>query len=155
MVALRDLENLHALLQREGIDVTMFTDWFELNKRDPPVRTITYAEIPEYYVWHEKPKLWKRGKQQRCIGKTFLYKTIIARLRSERRIVLAATSLGIASLLFPSGRTTHSNFDEAMTQKYAFEALDKTLRDILGYKNPEKRSRILGGLAVLLGGDFR
>nr|GEZ98970.1 hypothetical protein CTI12_AA123990 [Tanacetum cinerariifolium] len=67
MVALRDLENLHALLQREGIDVTMFTDWFELNKRDPPVRTITYAEIPEYYVWHEKPKLWKRGKQQRCI----------------------------------------------------------------------------------------
>ncbi|GJR41658.1 ATP-dependent DNA helicase PIF1-like protein [Tanacetum coccineum] len=98
-------------------------------------------------------------------GKTFLYKTIMARLRSERMIVLAVASSGIASLLLPGGRMTHSRFviplelmenntcrikqnthlaelmqqvqliiwDEApMTQKYAFEALDKTLRDILG-----------------------
>ncbi|GJT37851.1 ATP-dependent DNA helicase PIF1-like protein [Tanacetum coccineum] len=44
-------------------------------------------------------------------------------------------------------------WDEApMTQKYAFEALDKTLRDILGYKNPEKRNAIFGGVTVLLGG---
>ncbi|GJT79832.1 ATP-dependent DNA helicase PIF1 [Tanacetum coccineum] len=47
-------------------------------------------------------------------------------------------------------------WDEApMTQRYAFEALDKTLRDILGYKNPAKRNRIFGGTTVLLGGDFR
>lgn len=47
-------------------------------------------------------------------------------------------------------------WDEApMTQRYAFEALDKTLRDILGYENPENRSRIFGGMTVLLGGDFR
>ncbi|GKB66773.1 ATP-dependent DNA helicase PIF1-like protein, partial [Tanacetum coccineum] len=47
-------------------------------------------------------------------------------------------------------------WDEApMTQKYAFEALDRTLRDILGYKNPCKRSVIFGGVTVLLGGDFR
>ncbi|GKE35718.1 ATP-dependent DNA helicase PIF1-like protein [Tanacetum coccineum] len=42
-----------------------------------------------------------------------------------------------------------------MTQKYAFEALDKTLRYILGYKNLEKRSMIFGGLTGLLGGHFR
>ncbi|GKA71970.1 ATP-dependent DNA helicase PIF1-like protein [Tanacetum coccineum] len=47
-------------------------------------------------------------------------------------------------------------WDEApMTQKYAFEALDKTLRDILGFKCPEKRNKIFGGVTVLLGGDFR
>ncbi|GJZ10655.1 putative PIF1 DNA helicase/replication protein A1-like protein [Tanacetum coccineum] len=102
-------------------------------------------------------------------GKTFLYKTIISRLRSERQIVLAVASSGIASLLLPGGRTAHSRFiillelvenstcgikqnthlaellqqvqliiwDEApMTQKYAFEALGKTLPDILGYKTP-------------------
>ncbi|GJT38660.1 DNA helicase PIF1, ATP-dependent [Tanacetum coccineum] len=38
---------------REGIDVTMFTDWFELNKCDPAARTHTYADIPKQYVWNE------------------------------------------------------------------------------------------------------
>ncbi|GJX09165.1 ATP-dependent DNA helicase PIF1-like protein [Tanacetum coccineum] len=42
-------------------------------------------------------------------------------------------------------------WDEApMTQRYAFEALDKTLRDILGYKYPEKRNHIFGGMKVFL-----
>ncbi|GKB60691.1 ATP-dependent DNA helicase PIF1-like protein [Tanacetum coccineum] len=40
----------------------------------------------------------------------FLYKTIIARLRSARMIVLAVASSGIASLLLPGGRTAHSRF---------------------------------------------
>ncbi|GJV16145.1 hypothetical protein Tco_1361468 [Tanacetum coccineum] len=35
---------------KEGIDVTMFTDWFELKKRDPAARSFTYAEIPKHYV---------------------------------------------------------------------------------------------------------
>lgn len=43
-------------------------------------------------------------------GKTFLWRTIINRLRSEGRIVLAVASSGIASLLLPSGRTAHSRF---------------------------------------------
>ncbi|GJX64748.1 ATP-dependent DNA helicase PIF1-like protein [Tanacetum coccineum] len=38
-------------------------------------------------------------------GKTFLYKTITERLRSERMIVLAVASSGIVSLLLPGGRT--------------------------------------------------
>ncbi|KAL8161844.1 hypothetical protein V2J09_013333 [Rumex salicifolius] len=99
------------------------------------------------------------------VGKTFLYRTIMDRLRSERHIVLAIASLGIALLLLPGGRTAHSRFviplevmenstcgitqntklvklihrvsliiwDEApMTQRHAFEALNKTLQDIQG-----------------------
>ncbi|GKB25186.1 ATP-dependent DNA helicase PIF1-like protein [Tanacetum coccineum] len=47
-------------------------------------------------------------------------------------------------------------WDEApMTQKYAFEALDKTLWDILGYPVPNKRNKIFGGMMILLGGDFK
>nr|GEV86410.1 ATP-dependent DNA helicase PIF7-like [Tanacetum cinerariifolium] len=47
-------------------------------------------------------------------------------------------------------------WDEApMTQRYAFEALDKTPRDILGYKNPDKRNRIFREMTLLLGGDFQ
>jgi hypothetical protein len=41
-------------------------------------------------------------------GKTFLYKTLCYRLRSERKIVLCVASSGIAALLLPGGRTSHS-----------------------------------------------
>nr|GEX59277.1 DNA helicase [Tanacetum cinerariifolium] len=40
-------------------------------------------------------------------GKTFLWKTIIYALRAQGKIVLAVASSGIASLLLPSGRTSH------------------------------------------------
>ncbi|XP_074345441.1 uncharacterized protein LOC141684401 isoform X3 [Apium graveolens] len=43
-------------------------------------------------------------------GKTFLWSTIIARVRGEGKIVLAVASSGIASLLIDGGRTAHSRF---------------------------------------------
>jgi ATP-dependent DNA helicase PIF1 len=47
-------------------------------------------------------------------------------------------------------------WDEApMTKKLAFEALDRTLKDIVGYKNPDKALKPFGGKTTLLGGDFR
>nr|GEW46731.1 hypothetical protein [Tanacetum cinerariifolium] len=51
---------------------------------------------------------WGKRGGKGGTGKTFLYKTIISRLRSERKIVLALASSGIATLLLPPGRTTHS-----------------------------------------------
>ncbi|XP_072073992.1 uncharacterized protein [Arachis hypogaea] len=43
-------------------------------------------------------------------GKTFHWKTLAAAIRSKGQIVLTVASSGIASLLLPSGRTTHSRF---------------------------------------------
>ncbi|XP_057452502.1 uncharacterized protein LOC130744329 [Lotus japonicus] len=121
-------------------------------------------------------------------GKTFLWKTLTYRLRSERKIVLNFASSGIASLLLPGGRTAHSLFsiplnlnedscccipygspkaellqaasliiwDEApMVNKYAFEALDRTLRDIMSAKVPNSMNKPFGGKTIVLGGDFR
>ncbi|XP_057450068.1 uncharacterized protein LOC130741240 [Lotus japonicus] len=121
-------------------------------------------------------------------GKTFLWKTLSAALRSKGLIVLNVASSGIASLLLPGGSTAHSRFaipisikelstcnirqgshkaellqkasliiwDEApMLSKLCFEALDRTLNDIMkteatyGYEKP------FGGKVVVLGGDFR
>lgn len=115
--------------------------------------------------------------------KTFLWKCIICALRCEGHIILAVASSGIALLLLPSGRTTHSRFklplelidesacnvkkktqiaellkqtdliiwDEApMNDRKCFEALDRTLRDILDTPNI-----VFGGKPLLLGGDFR
>ncbi|CAN6846217.1 unnamed protein product [Brassica oleracea] len=47
----------------------------------------------------------------RGTGKTFLYQTIISRLRSMKQIVLPVASSGIAALLLPNGRTAHSRFN--------------------------------------------
>ena len=48
-------------------------------------------------------------------GKTFLWHTIINRLRSDGLIVLVVASSGIASLLLPGGHTTHSRFKIPLT----------------------------------------
>ncbi|XP_074377793.1 uncharacterized protein LOC141719321 [Apium graveolens] len=47
-------------------------------------------------------------------------------------------------------------WDEApMTHKYRFEALDKTLRDLLSTRYDNSRSKPFGRLIVVCGGDFR
>ena len=43
-------------------------------------------------------------------GKTFLYKVVCSKLRSDGAIVLCTASSGIAALLLPGGRTAHSMF---------------------------------------------
>lgn len=115
-------------------------------------------------------------------GKTFMWRTLAASLRSRCQIVLTVATSGIASLLLPGGRTSHSKFkipvptlensmcniegvselaqllkltkliiwDEApMAHKFCFEALDRTLKDIL---NNDKN---FGGKVIVFGGDFR
>ncbi|XP_025653144.1 uncharacterized protein [Arachis hypogaea] len=121
-------------------------------------------------------------------GKIFLYRILLARLRSEKRIVINVASSGIASLLLPGGKTAHSMFnipveltkdtvcrikkdsakaevvrladliiwDEApVTNKLAFEALDRTLRDIMVSVSDRNKDLPFGGKVVVLGGDFR
>lgn len=121
-------------------------------------------------------------------GKTFLWNTLSASIRSRGDIVINVASSGIASLLLPGGRTAHSRFkipisihenstcslkqgrahakllirakliiwDEApMMHKWCFEALDRSLRDILQLSQPYYPNLPFGGKVVVLGGDFR
>ncbi|XP_074580731.1 uncharacterized protein LOC141837184 [Curcuma longa] len=121
-------------------------------------------------------------------GKTFVWKTLSAFLRSKGEIVLNVASSGITSLLLPSERTAHSRFaipfnpneestfnikqgsplaelivkakliiwDEApMPHKFCFEALDKSMKDIMRFVNPLSLYLPFGGKTVVFGGDFR
>ncbi|XP_024962366.1 uncharacterized protein LOC112524912 [Cynara cardunculus var. scolymus] len=113
---------------------------------------------------------------------------IHGRAGNRENISLENTSSGIATLLLPNGRTTHSRFripldvtakstceirhgtqlaellqnnsliiwDEApMAHIYCFEALDKSLHNILSTRYEDSKSRPFGGLTVVCGGDFR
>lgn len=117
-------------------------------------------------------------------GKTFLLNLLLATVRCDRKIALAVASSGIAATLLDGGRTAHSTFklpinlvsnenpacsiskqsdlanvlrdcklivwDEAtMMHKGAFEALDRCLKDM------RDSFDIMGGITVLLAGDFR
>ena len=109
-------------------------------------------------------------------------------IRSKGLILLNVASSGIASLLLPGGKTTHSTFcipllinehstcnipqgsfqaklmieinliiwDEAsMINRFCFEALDRTLRDIMRVVSEENALKPFGGKVIVLGGDFR
>uniref|UniRef100_A0A453HYF7 ATP-dependent DNA helicase n=1 Tax=Aegilops tauschii subsp. strangulata TaxID=200361 RepID=A0A453HYF7_AEGTS len=116
-------------------------------------------------------------------GKTFLYRVMLAKVRSDGNIGIATATSGVAASIMPGGRTAHSRFkiplscddgascsftkqsgtakllrmasliiwDEAsMTKRQAVEALDNSMRDIMGI-----RDRPFGGKTVVFGGDFR
>ncbi|XP_052621047.1 uncharacterized protein LOC111921783 [Lactuca sativa] len=121
-------------------------------------------------------------------GKTFLWKTLSASLRSKGDIVLNVASSGIASLLLTGGRTAHSCFiiplnltedsfcsfgkdsdvaellkktsliiwDEApMIHKHAFEALDRSMKDVFTCDLRTNSKLPFGGKTIVFGGDFR
>nr|GEY22589.1 ATP-dependent DNA helicase PIF1-like [Tanacetum cinerariifolium] len=142
------LTNLDNRLLREAL-------YFDANKSKVEHEKLHSMLNPEQRLIYERIiEFVYNDKGQFCFihgpggtGKTFLYKTIIVRLRSEQMIVLAVASLG---------RTAHSRFViplELMENSTC--ALDKTLQYILGYKNQARRNRIFRGMTVLLGGDFQ
>ncbi|XP_076948379.1 uncharacterized protein LOC143620603 [Bidens hawaiensis] len=121
-------------------------------------------------------------------GKTYLWKTLSASIRSKGEVVLKVASSSIASLLLEGGRTAHSRFlipinltedsicpvkgntdvyellkktsliiwDEApMIHKHAFEALDRTLNDVMNGDSGNTSEAVFGGKVVVFGGDFR
>ncbi|GJZ41551.1 ATP-dependent DNA helicase PIF1-like protein [Tanacetum coccineum] len=245
-VTLRNSKDLLALLEREGINIKMSTDWFELNKRDTAARAFTYAEIPQHraqsfeklmkvnkqiyatfkaacfaygllsddkewtHVIAEAPDYCNCGKKTGllyqkiyCIKKGYftypalqlsdeqirnyclleIQKLLNRHGRSlaefqdlphpnpslltnlDNRLIREALNFDVNksraeheklhSLLNPEQHLVYDKDEAPMSQRYAFEELDKTLRDRLGYKNRDKRNCIFGGMTVLLGGDFR
>jgi hypothetical protein len=75
-------------------------------------------------------------------GKTFLYNTICARLRSLGTIVLCVSSSGILALLISSGRTAHSMF------KIPIDGLDD--RSICSIAKRSQRAELMRAAKVII-----
>ncbi|XP_074267073.1 uncharacterized protein LOC141590375 [Silene latifolia] len=121
-------------------------------------------------------------------GKTFIWRTLCAALRSKGEIVLPVASSGIATNVDTCGRTTTRDlafnqshrklhlprlkpgsdlaellirakliiWDEApMTHKHGFEAVDRSLKDVMRVVDPRNATLPFGGKVVVFGGDFR
>lgn len=116
------------------------------------------------------------------IGKTFLYRALLAYIRLKGQIALAAAISGIATLLLPRGRTTHSRFKIPLdltdrsncriSKQSSLGILIKTCTILIWDEAPMEKKRqaiealddllqdlmestkIFGGKVVVLGGDF-
>nr|KAJ0210749.1 hypothetical protein LSAT_V11C400209270 [Lactuca sativa] len=115
-------------------------------------------------------------------GKTFLYRALLAKIRSEGQIALATATLGIAASLLPGGRTAHSRFKIPLdlsdgmhcriSKQCSLANLIKSSKLIIWDEAPMAKrsaiealdgllqdlmdsSEIFGGKVVVLGGDFR
>ncbi|GJV10570.1 DNA helicase [Tanacetum coccineum] len=140
----------------------------------------TYDRVIDAAATKRQELIFVYGHEE--TGKTFLWKTIINTLRSQAKIVLAVASSGIASLLLPSGRTTHSRFklpleliDESICKikknTHAGTLLAQTdviiwdespMNDRRCFKTLDRTLRdildapkkVFGGKTVIFGGDF-
>lgn len=78
-------------------------------------QTMAYDEILDT-VFNNKSKCFiidgPGGK-----GKTFLYRAIIAAVRSKQKIALATASSGVAASILPNGCTAHSRFKIPITKE--------------------------------------
>ncbi len=117
-----------------------------------------------------------------CAGKTFLYRAILARVRSQRKIALAVAGSGIAALLLDGGRTAHSHFRilvNCEAESVCFIRTNSALPELLcktstiiwdeaptchrfsveafdrTLQDVMKSDQPFGGIVVVLGGDFR
>ncbi|KAL7137613.1 hypothetical protein ABFS83_10G105100 [Erythranthe nasuta] len=115
-------------------------------------------------------------------GKTFLYRALLAHLRSTKKIAIATATSGVAAAIMPGGRTAHSRFkiptdanessDCNISKQSGVANLLRTAKLIIWDEAPmAKRWAIenvdklfkdimgndehFGGKVVVFGGDFR
>ncbi|KAJ0779971.1 hypothetical protein HanPI659440_Chr06g0232421 [Helianthus annuus] len=61
-VYFKDHEQISHVLQRTTAAMSKFTEWMAANERHEFGRTLTYAEYPTYFTWHEKERVWEPRK---------------------------------------------------------------------------------------------
>ncbi|KAG7572528.1 Nucleic acid-binding OB-fold [Arabidopsis suecica] len=60
-------DEVKTVLKKSELQNSMFLAWFELNKRCPKAKGLTYTQIPEYYTWDGKTRTFNMRKRP---GKT-------------------------------------------------------------------------------------
>jgi chromosomal replication initiation ATPase DnaA len=73
-----------------------------------PEQRSAFDTIVESALNHQSKLFFLNGPAG--TGKTYVYNVVCSKLRAEGQIVLCVASSGIAALLLPGGRTSHSHF---------------------------------------------
>lgn len=70
-VIFSDADPLEEVLNRPGVERSMFLAWMEANAEFDEAKHITYSEFPTKFVWKQAQKKWSPRKQRFAIGRVF------------------------------------------------------------------------------------
>ncbi|XP_066374100.1 uncharacterized protein [Miscanthus floridulus] len=91
---------------REGLSVAIDQVHLDMHSSLNREQRAGFDEIIQHVLANKSQVFFVDGP--RGTGNTFLYKALLARVRSEGLIAIATATSGIAASILPGGRTTHS-----------------------------------------------
>ncbi|KAI9124884.1 hypothetical protein K1719_004211 [Acacia pycnantha] len=62
-------ESMSSLVSNPRVKESMFLAWFEKNKDDPFVRTLTYSQFPNFFTFVREKRLWKIRERGFSVGR--------------------------------------------------------------------------------------
>ncbi|XP_058742334.1 uncharacterized protein LOC131614800 [Vicia villosa] len=65
----RDMDRLDTVLEKPSVTESMFTAWFEANKKYPEAKELTYSKFVGKFVYVKKTREWKPRKKGYTIGR--------------------------------------------------------------------------------------
>nr|GEV95447.1 DNA helicase [Tanacetum cinerariifolium] len=166
-ITFRDRDNLESIVNLPGRTSTTLTEWFAYNEANKDGRHLIYQDFPSEFVWESIGRKWatifsekfQKGKVVLAIASSGIAYLLLPSGRtahSRFKLSLEVTEESLCRITKNShlrkllANTDLIIWDEApMNDRRYFEALDRSLRDIL----TEPHS-LFGVKSVLLGGDF-
>ncbi|XP_031092245.1 uncharacterized protein LOC115996940 [Ipomoea triloba] len=70
-VYFQDDEDVETILNRQTLGESMFTEWFEANKKYSEARLLSYIEMPNKFVWKKNMQQWQPRQRGFSIGRIF------------------------------------------------------------------------------------
>ncbi|PVH66941.1 hypothetical protein PAHAL_1G389900 [Panicum hallii] len=153
-VVFTEEDDLEEVIENPNNLITKLTAWFEANNQFPAARERTYIEFPE-----------SKGKLALAVASSGIASLLLPGGRTphsrfkfpldirENSMCNIKKNTHLAELI---QQTSLIVWDEApVNHKYLFEALDRSLRDILSENRPNAQDKQFGGITVALGRDFR
>jgi hypothetical protein len=64
-----DYERINDVLVKPSVSESMFTSWFEANKKFPEAKSLTYGQFVSKFVYVKKTRTWKLRKRGYTIGR--------------------------------------------------------------------------------------
>ncbi|GJT56683.1 ATP-dependent DNA helicase PIF1-like protein [Tanacetum coccineum] len=65
-------ESIDYVVDKSSVNETKFESWMEQNQTDPFARTLLYVEIPKFYVWNQKQRIWTRTHRENKDDKEYI-----------------------------------------------------------------------------------
>ncbi|VFQ82699.1 unnamed protein product [Cuscuta campestris] len=158
LLTLKDNQNIVEAVNQEAAHQTMLTHWMTINKTSEEARSLTYAEFPTAKLRSERKIVLTVASSG--IASLLLPGGRTAHSRFDIPIELfEGTTCAVRQQTQLAGLLTECSliiWDEApMANKFAFEAVDRTLKDIVSFKNESAANLPFVGKTILMGGDFR